>query len=126
MMEFQLTQEYLEFSTHLVFLADLFRECLDADTYATGKGSIVAKIVDGSLYGHSLSGMAGVPNMGNERNWTGHPFAQANWYALGRLAWNPQLGSEKIADEWIRQTFTNEPAFVDAAKKMMLASHEAM
>lgn len=126
MMEFQLTQEYLGFSTHLVFLSDLFKECLDADTYAAGKGSTVAKIIDGSLYGHSLSGMAGVANIGNERNWTGHPFAQANWYALGRLAWNPQLSSEKIADEWIRQTFTNEPAFIDAAKKMMLASREAV
>lgn len=126
MMEFQLTQEYLGFSTHLVFLSDLFKECLDADTYTTGKGSTVAKIIDGSLYGHSLSGMAGVANIGNERNWTGHPFAQVNWYTLGRLAWNPQLGSEKIADEWIRQTFTNEPAFIEAAKKMMLASREAM
>lgn len=125
-MEFQLTQEYLGFSTHLVFLSGLFKECLDADMYATGKGSTVAKIIDGSLYDHSFSGMAGVANIGNERNWTGHPFAQANWYALGRLAWNPQLSSEKIADEWIRQTFTNEPAFIDAAKKMMLASHEAM
>lgn len=126
MMEFQLTQEYLGFSTHLVFLSDLFKECLDADTYAAGKGSTVAKIIDGSLYGHSLSGMAGVANIGNERNWTGHPFAQANWYALGRLAWNPQLSSGKIADEWIRQTFTNEPAFIDAAKKIMLASREAV
>lgn len=126
MMEFQLTQEYLGFSTHLVFLAGLFKECLDADTYAAGKGSTVAKVINGSLYGHSLSGMAGVANIGSERNWTGHPFAQANWYALGRLAWNPQLSSEKIADEWIRQTFTNESDFIDAAKKIMLASREAM
>ncbi len=126
MMEYQLTQEYLGFSTHLVYLADLFKECLDTDTYTTGKGSTVARIIDGSLYGHSLSGMAGVANIGNERNWTGHPFAQANWYALGRLAWNPRLDAEEIADEWIRQTFTNEPAFVNAAKKMMLASRKAV
>lgn len=124
MMEFQLTQEYLGFSTHLAFLAPLFKECLDADTYENGKGSTVAKVVAGSLEHHNISGMAGVANIGSDINWCGHPFAQSNWYALGRLAWNHSLTSEEIADEWIRQTFTNDKTFVDAVKKMMLASRE--
>lgn len=126
MMEFQLTQEYLGQGTHLVYEAPLFKEVLDADTYAKGKGSTVAKVIDGSIYNHSLNGMAGVSNIGNDRNWTGHVFGQANWYALGRLAWNHNLSSEQIADEWIRQTFSNDPSFVAATKKIMLSSHEAM
>jgi alpha-glucuronidase len=124
MMEFQLTQEYLGFATHLVYLAPLFKECLDADTYTKGKGSTVARVVDGSLENHSLTGIAGVANIGNDRNWTGHPFAQANWYALGRLAWNPSLSSETIAEEWIRATFTNDEKSVRTLKDMMLASRE--
>jgi len=126
MLEFQLTQEYLGFATHLVYLPTLFREVLDADTYEKGKGSTVAKVIDGSLEGHTISGMAGVANIGNDRNWTGHPFGQANWYALGRLAWNQSLSPEKIADEWLRQTFSNNPDFVGPVKKMMLASHETL
>jgi alpha-glucuronidase len=124
MMEFQLTQEYLGFATHLVYLAPLFKECLDADTYIKGKGSTVARVVDGSLENHSLTGIAGVANIGNDRNWTGHPFAQANWYALGRLAWNPSLSSETIAEEWVRATFTNDEKSVSTLKNMMLASRE--
>lgn len=124
MMEFQLTQEYLGFATHLVYLAPLFKECLDADTYIKGQGSTVARVVDGSLEKHSLTGIAGVANIGNDRNWTGHPFAQANWYALGRLAWNPSLSSETIAEEWIRATFTNDEKSVSTLKDMMLASRE--
>jgi alpha-glucuronidase len=124
MMEFQLTQEYLGFATHLVYLAPLFKECLDADTYAKGKGSTVARVIDGSLENHSLTAIAGVANIGNDRNWTGHPFAQANWYALGRLAWNPSLSSETIAEEWIRATFTNHEKSVSTLKNIMLASRE--
>ncbi|MEP6845030.1 MAG: alpha-glucuronidase family glycosyl hydrolase [Panacibacter sp.] len=126
MMEFQLTQEYLGFSAHLVYLAPLFKECLDADTYANGKNSLVAKIIDGSLENHPVSGMAGVANIGSDINWTGHPFAQANWYALGRLVWDHNLTAAQIADEWIRQTFTNTKVFVDTVKKMMLGSREAL
>jgi alpha-glucuronidase len=124
MIEFQLTQEYLGFSTHLVYLAPLFKECLDADTYENGKGSTVSKIIDGTLEDHNITGMAGVANIGSDINWTGHPFAQANWYALGRLAWDHRLSSAEIADEWIRQTFTNDQYFIDTVKKMMLASRE--
>jgi alpha-glucuronidase len=122
MMEFQVTQEYLGASVHLVFLAPLFEECLKSDTWAKGEGSIVAKVIDGSLENQQLSAMAGVTNIGNLRNWNGHPFAQANWYAFGRLAWDPYLNSSDIADEWIRMTFTNDNETVARITRMMLDS----
>lgn len=125
-MELQITQEYLGQATNLVYEAPLFKECLDADTYAKGKGSTVASVIDGSLNNDSITGIAGVSNIGNERNWTGHPFGQANWYAFGRLAWDYHLSPAQIADEWLRQTFTNEPGFVDAVKKIMLMSRETL
>jgi alpha-glucuronidase len=125
-MEFQITQEYLGQATHLVYEAPLFKEGFDADTYAKGKGSTVSRIIDGSLGNHKISGIAGVANIGADRNWTGHPFAQANWYALGRLAWDYTLSSEQIADEWIRQSFTNDEKFVTATKKIMLSSRETL
>jgi alpha-glucuronidase len=125
MLELQITQEYLGFATHLVFLAPLFEETLRADTYAKGPGSLVAKVVDGSLDGHELTGIAGVANTGTDRNWCGSVFACANWYAFGRLAWDHTTPSERIADEWLRMTFTNDPAFVEPVTQMMLRSREA-
>jgi alpha-glucuronidase len=126
MVEFQITQEYLGQATNLVYEAPLFKECLDADSYSKGKGSIVAKVIDGSLDNYSITGIAGVANIGNERNWTGHPFGQANWYAFGRLSWDYNLSSAQIADEWIRQTFSNNEHFIEAIKKIMLASRETV
>lgn len=126
MMEFQVTQEYLGQATNWVFLAPLFKEVLDADTYAKGKGSTVAKVIDGSLDNHTLNGMTGVANIGSDINWCGHPMAQANWYALGRLAWDYNLSSDGIADEWLRMTFNNDPAFVQSTKRIMLSSREIM
>ncbi|WP_163399756.1 alpha-glucuronidase family glycosyl hydrolase [Flavobacterium fluviatile] len=126
MMEFQITQEYLGFSTHLVFLPKLFQEVLEADTYQKGKGTTVAKVIDGSFTKTKLTGIAGVSNIGNDLNWTGHPFAQANWYGFGRLAWNPDLDSEAIADEWLRCTFSNDENFIQPVKKMMIESREAV
>lgn len=105
MPEFQITQEYLGFSNHLAFLAPMWKECLDSDTYVQGKGSTIAKITDGSLHSHSLTAVAAVANIGDDTNWCGHPFAQANWYAFGRLAWNHSLSSEQIGEEWLKQTF---------------------
>jgi len=124
MMEFQITQEYLGQATNLVYLAPLFKECLESDTYAKGKGSTVSKIIDGSIHPYSLTGMTGVANIGNDINWCGHPFAQSNWYALGRLAWNHKLSSEQIADEWLRMTYSNNESFLNAASKMMMQSRE--
>jgi alpha-glucuronidase len=126
MMEFQVTQEYLGQATNWVFLAPLFKEVLDSDTYAKGKGSTVAKVIDGSVDNHSLNGMTGVANIGNDINWCGHPMAQANWYALGRLAWDYTITSDAIADEWLRMTFTNDAAFVASTKNVMLRSREIM
>ena len=133
--EFQLTQEYLGQATTLVYEAPLFKECLDADSYSKarlndtvgqGKGSTVAKVIDGSLENYPATAIAGVANIGNERNWTGHPFGQANWYAFGRLAWDHELSSEQIAEEWLRQTFSNDQHFVIGTKKIMMMSRETM
>ena len=126
MMEFQITQEYLGFSSHLVYLPKLFEEVLQADTYRKGKGSTVAKVIDGSLHNKKITGMAGVANIGNDLNWNGHPFAQANWYGFGRLAWDPYLSSEAIAEEWLRATYSNDPEFIAPIKAMMLTSREAV
>jgi len=126
MPEFQITQEYLGFSNHLVFLPQMWREVLDSDTYAKGPGSTVTKIIDGSLYGQRLTGMAGVANTGSDRNWTGHHFAQANWYAFGRLAWNPDLASRQIAGEWISMSLTHDARAADTITRIMLESHEAL
>lgn len=124
--EFQITQEYLGFSNHLVFLAQMWREVLDSDTYAKGPGSTVAKVADGSLYAQRLTGIAGVANTGSDRNWTGHDFGQANWYAFGRLAWNPDLASERIAGEWIRMTLTTDSKTVAAITRIMLESYQTL
>lgn len=126
MPELQITQEYLGFSNHLVFLAQMWREVLDADTYAKGRGSTVTKATDGSLFGQRLTAIAGVANTGTERNWTGHHFSQANWYSFGRLAWNPDLASRQIAGEWVKMTLTHNPQSVATIVRLMLESHEAV
>jgi len=126
MMEFQITQEYLGQGTNLAYLAPMYKETLDADTYAKGEGSTVAKVVNGSLEGHRLSAIAGVTNIGTDRNWTSHHFAQSNWYTFGRLAWDHTLSSDTIAEEWLRMTFNNESEFVEPIKDMMLESREAI
>ncbi|RYZ29442.1 MAG: alpha-glucuronidase [Chitinophagaceae bacterium] len=126
MMEFQITQEYLGQSTHLVYEAPMFKEVLDADTWQEGEGSTVAKVIDGRLHNYSLTGIAGVANIGNDFNWTGHPFGQSNWYAFGRLAWDHSLSAAQIADEWIKQTFGQDKKTVGTIESMMLSSHEAL
>jgi alpha-glucuronidase len=126
MMEFQLTQEYLGQGTHLVYEAPLFKEVLNADTYSKGKGSTVAKVINGSLDNFPMNGMAGVSNIGNDINWCGHPFAQANWYTLGRLSWDLDLSAEQIGDEWIRQTLTTEKKAAAVIKNIMANSREAL
>lgn len=126
MPEFQITQEYLGFSNHLAYLAPLFKECLDSDTYACGIGTTVRKATDGTLFAHRWSGIAGVANIGEDTDWCGHPFAQANWYAFGRLAWDPELSAGEIAEEWLRMTFTTASAFVVPVRKMMMESREAV
>ncbi|HWU56125.1 MAG TPA: alpha-glucuronidase family glycosyl hydrolase [Rhizomicrobium sp.] len=125
-LEVQITKEYLGQTTHLVYLPVLFKEVLDWDTFAKGKGSTVAKVIDGSLEGHDQSAMVGVSNIGDDRNWTGAQFSQADWYGFGRLAWDPSLSAEQIAREWLGMTFTNDPAFVNQVVPMMIKSREAV
>jgi alpha-glucuronidase len=126
MPEFQITQEYLGFSDHLVFLSTLFEECLDADTYAEGPNTTIARITDGEVFNDSITAIAGVANIGEDANWCGHHFAQANWYAFGRLAWDNRLSSAQIATEWLKQTFTRDNDFVAQMKTVMLQSREAV
>ena len=107
MLELQITQEYVGQSKHLVYLAPMWREFfLQVSPY-------------------NIKGIAGVANVGTDRNWCGHHFSQANWYAFGRLAWNPDLTSEAIAREWLCQTFTSDAQFVDTMAEVMMASREA-
>jgi alpha-glucuronidase len=115
MLEAQITKEYLGFSTHLVYLAPMWEEVLDAET---GRGGTVADVV-------RPVGMAGVANTGSDRDWSGSHFDQANWYAFGRLAWDPELSSEQIAREWAAQTFSRDPEFVAGVVPMMLSSRQA-
>lgn len=124
MMEFQVTKEYLGFATHLVYLGALYEETLQADTFRPRRGNTVAQVIEGQ--GHALSGMAGVANIGSDRNWSGSIFDQANWYAFGRLAWNPEQSARAIAEDWARMTFSNDPAFVAPVVGMMMASREAV
>ena len=125
-LELQITQEYLGGDVHLAFLAPMWKETLDSDTFARGSGSTVAKVVDGSVFNHALTAMAGVSNAGNERNWTGHPMAAANWYAFGRLAWDHSLPSEAIAEEWTRMTFGNDDISLETIRSILLESHQAV
>jgi alpha-glucuronidase len=125
MAELQITQEYLGQSTHLVYLAPMWKEFLDADTFAAGPGSRVAKVIDGSVHGYRRTGIAGVANTGTDQNWTGHHFGQANWYAFGRLAWDPDLTAEAIADEWIGMTWSHAPDVAKTIRGIMLDSREA-
>ena len=101
--ELQITQEYLGQSNHLVYLAPMWKEFFSF------------------VNPQKLIGIAGVANIGNDANWCGHHFAQANWYAFGRLAWNPYLSSRNIAEEWLEQTFVCDEAILS----MMLRSREA-
>jgi alpha-glucuronidase len=124
MAEVQATQEYLGQSKHLVYLGTMWKEFLDADTFARGPGSTVGKVVDGTVYPYPITGIAAVANTGSDANWCGHDFSQANWYAAGRLAWDHELPAEHVADEWVRQTFTGDERAVDAVRNMMLGSRE--
>ncbi len=122
--ELQVTQECLGHSTHLVYLGPLWKEFLDSDTFEKGPGSTVARVLDGSLEGHPDSAIAGVANTGDDRDWCGHPFAQANWYAFGRLAWDPSLSAQAVAEEWARLTWSDSPQAVSKILSMMMGSRE--
>ena len=126
MIELQITKEYLGFSTHLAYLGTLWEEVLSADTHAEGEGTTVASVVDGEAHDYAYTGMAGVSNIGTDRNWAGSIFDQANWYAFGRLAWNPDASAEDIAREWVKQTFSRKPEIVNEITDIMMKSREAV
>lgn len=106
--ELQITQEYLGQSKHLTYLAPMWKEFF------------------GFVNPSKLVGISGVANIGDDANWCGHPFSQANWYAFGRLAWNPSLTAEEIAHEWLVQTYENqEEKFTKPVEMMMMTSREA-
>ena len=106
--ELQITQEYLGQSKHLTYLAPMWKEFF------------------GFVNPSKLVGISGVANIGDDANWCGHPFSQANWYAFGRLAWNPSLTAEEIAHEWLVQTYENQDEkFTKPVEMMMLTSREA-
>jgi len=120
--ELQLTQEYTGANVALCWLVPQWKEIFDFDTMAKGPGSTVQRVVDGSLFSHDRSLVAGVANTGSDRTWTGHPLAQANWYGFGRLAWDPALDAERIAAEWTRMTFSSDPAVVRGVTGMLTGS----
>lgn len=124
--EFQITKEYLGEDTHLAYMGAYYEEVLKADTWANGRGSTVAKVVDGSLHGYKRTAIAGVSNVGTDRNWSGSHFNQANWYAFGRLAWDPTASSAQIAEDWTRMTWTNDADAVRSITHMMMTSREAI
>jgi alpha-glucuronidase len=116
-LEAQITKEYLGFATHLAYLGTMWEEVLRSDTFARGVGTPVAA---------TLSGMAGVANVGTDRNWSGSHFDQANWYAFGRLAWDPVRSAEAVAGEWARMTWGNDPDVAGPVVAMMMRSRQAV
>ncbi len=125
-MELQITKEYLGQATHIAYLAPMWREALGTDTRLRGENSTVARLLDGSLVRTPHTAIAAVANVGDDRNWSGSHFDQANWYAYGRLAWDHELTSEAIAEEWARMTFSNDEAFVRPVVALMMDSREAV
>ncbi|OPX45599.1 xylan alpha-(1-_2)-glucuronosidase [Ruminiclostridium hungatei] len=125
LLELQITQEYTGQQRHLCYLVPMWKEILDFDTYGNGKGTTVKKIISRDTFKNNYGGFAAVTNIGDDANWTGHQMAQANTYGYARLAWNPDLSSEEIAEEWIRRTYTNDSKVVDIIKGMLLGSWKA-
>lgn len=107
--ELEITQEYTGQQRHLVYLVPQWKTALDTDMRVDGRKSPVKAIVEGHVFGRPIGGFVGVANVGLDTNWMAHPLAMANLYGFGRLAWNPELTSERIVDEWTRQTFGNDP-----------------
>jgi alpha-glucuronidase len=123
-LELQVTKEYLGEDTHLAYLGTLYEEVLRSDTYAKGAGSTVARVIDGTVHGYANTAISGVANIGSDTNWCGSHMNQANWYAYGRLAWDPDATAQSIADEWIRQTLSNDPVVVTPVTAMMMSSRQ--
>jgi alpha-glucuronidase len=120
--ELQITQEYTGQQRHLCFLVPMWKETLDFDTHARGAGTPVKDLATGQAFHRPLGGFVGVSCVGRDPTWMGSQLAQANLYGFGRLAWNPDLTSQQIADEWTRQTFGSNPQVVGTIGDMLLKS----
>jgi alpha-glucuronidase len=124
--EFPVTKEYTGQGADLSYTGFMYEEIYQSDTYEYGKGSTVARIVEG-VYGHpKLTGVAGIANVGNDRNWTGSIFNQANWYAYGRFAWDPESRARTVGEEWTKMTFGNDPGVIAPVLDMLMKSFPAM
>ncbi|HEY0466485.1 MAG TPA: alpha-glucuronidase family glycosyl hydrolase, partial [Polyangiaceae bacterium] len=125
-LELQITKEYLGEDTHLAYLGPLYEEVLKADTQVKGAGSTVARVIDGALENHTLSAISGVANIGTDTNWSGSHFNQANWYVFGRMAWDPEISAKTVAEEWVGQTFSNDPLVVTPVVDLMMSSRQTL
>jgi alpha-glucuronidase len=123
-MEVQITQEYTGQQRHLVYLAPMWKQVLDFDMRAGGASTPVKSIIAGTAFHQPLGGMVGVAGVGREA-WLRSPLAMANLYAFGRLAWNPDLTPDQIAEEWIKQTISSDPDVVSTVRKMLMQSWPA-
>jgi alpha-glucuronidase len=120
--ELQITQEYFGQARHLVFLTPMWKEALDFDLQARGPGTPVKALAAGRTFHRPVGGFVGVSNVGRDDNWLGHDLSQANLYAFGRLAWNPDLSARQIAEEWTSLTFGNNPRVIDTVDGLLLSS----
>ena len=120
--ELQVTQEYTGQQRHLCFLPPMWKEVLDFDMHVGERPTPVKDIVAGKTFHRPMGGFVAVVNVGMDANWLGHPLAMANLYGYGRLAWNPNLDSKTIAEEWTRLSFGNDPAVVQTISGMLRAS----
>ncbi|MGH9505213.1 MAG: alpha-glucuronidase family glycosyl hydrolase [Terriglobales bacterium] len=120
--ELQITQEYTGQQRHLCFLPPMWKEILDFDLRVNGGTTPVKDLVAGKIFHRPAGAFVGVANVGMDANWLGHPLAMANLYGFGRLAWDPDLSAETIAEEWTRLTFGNETAVVKTITRLQLAS----
>jgi alpha-glucuronidase len=123
--ELQITQEYTGQQRHLCFLPVMWKQILDFDLHVNGDKTPVRDLVAGKVFDRPAGAFVGVANVGMDENWLGHPLAMANLYGFGRLAWNPNLSAETIAEEWTRLTFGNDPVVVKTITAMQLASWHA-
>lgn len=120
--ELQITQEYFGQARHTVYLAPMWKEALDFDLHARGAGTPVKALVSAKVFPGLTGGIVGVSNVGMDENWLGNHMSQANLYAFGRLAWDPDLTSERIIDEWTRLTLGHEQSVVETVSRLQLAS----
>ena len=122
MLELQITQEYTGHDRHVCYLVPQWKTIFDFDTHAKGKGTEIKKVLSGETFQYKHSGIAGVSNIVDSMNWTGHLLAQANLYGFGRLAWNPELTTKQITNEWIHQTFGDEKKVMKVVSEILNTS----